>query len=122
LHRNTFLNSPRLLDPQLRLKARPGLRFAGQVTGVEGYVESAAIGLLAGRFAAGRSAPPPPTTALGALLAHITAGAEADTFQPMNVNFGLFPELPPGPRGKDRKKAMSARALADLAGWLNPSA
>jgi methylenetetrahydrofolate--tRNA-(uracil-5-)-methyltransferase len=122
LHRNTFLNSPRLLDPQLRLKARPGLRFAGQVTGVEGYVESAAIGLLAGRFAAGNDAPPPPTTALGALLAHITAGAEADTFQPMNVNFGLFPELPPGPRGKDRKKAMSARALADLAEWLNPSA
>lgn len=122
LHRNTFLNSPSLLDPQLRLKARPALRFAGQVTGVEGYVESAAIGLLAGRFAAGMVATPPPTTALGALLAHITTGAEAETFQPMNVNFGLFPEMPPGPRGKDRKKAMSARALADLAGWLNPSA
>jgi len=118
LHRNTFLNSPRLLDPQLRLNARPSLRFAGQVTGVEGYVESAAIGLLAGRFAAGKSEPPPPTTALGALLAHITVGAEAETFQPMNVNFGLFPELPPGPRGRDRKKAHSARALADLAGWL----
>ena len=118
LHRNTFLNSPRLLDPQLRLNARPSLRFAGQVTGVEGYVESAAIGLLAGRFAAGKSEPPPPTTALGALLAHITVGAEAETFQPMNVNFGLFPELPPGPRGRDRKKAHSARALADLADWL----
>ncbi|GAA0542572.1 methylenetetrahydrofolate--tRNA-(uracil-5-)-methyltransferase [Rhizomicrobium palustre] len=119
LHRNTFLNSPTLLDGELRLKARPSLRFAGQVTGVEGYVESAAIGLLAGRFAAGKSAPPPPTTALGALLAHITVGAEAETFQPMNVNFGLFPELPAGPRGRDRKKAHSARALADLAGWLN---
>lgn len=118
LHRNTFLNSPRLLDPQLRLKARPSLRFAGQVTGVEGYVESAAIGLLAGRFAADKSEAPPPTTALGALLAHITVGAEADTFQPMNVNFGLFPELAPGPRGRDRKKAHSARALSDLAAWL----
>ncbi len=122
LHRNTFLNSPRLLDPELRLKARPSLRFAGQVTGVEGYVESAAIGLLAGRFAAGKTTPPPSTTALGALLAHITVGAEAETFQPMNVNFGLFPPPPPGPRGRDRKKAQSARALADLAGWLNPSA
>jgi methylenetetrahydrofolate--tRNA-(uracil-5-)-methyltransferase len=122
LHRNTFLNSPRLLDPELRLRARPSLRFAGQVTGVEGYVESAAIGLLAGRFAAGKTTPPPSTTALGALLAHITVGAEAETFQPMNVNFGLFPPPPPGPRGRDRKKAQSARALADLAGWLNPSA
>ena len=122
LHRNTFLNSPRLLDPELRLKARPSLRFAGQVTGVEGYVESAAIGLLAGRFAAGKTTPPPSTTALGALLAHITVGAEAETFQPMNVNFGLFPPPPPGPRSRDRKKAQSARALADLAGWLNPSA
>jgi len=122
LHRNTFLNSPRLLDGQLRLKARPSLRFAGQVTGVEGYVESAAIGLLAGRFASGKTAAPPPTTALGALLAHITVGADETLFQPMNVNFGLFPELPPGPRGKDRKKAHSARALADLAVWLNPAA
>lgn len=122
LHRNTFLNSPRLLDSELRLKARPSLRFAGQVTGVEGYVESAAIGLLAGRFAAGKNEPPPPTTALGALLAHITVGAEAETFQPMNVNFGLFPELPPGPRGRDRKKAHSARALTDLAGWLKTPA
>ncbi len=121
LHRNTFINSPRLLDAQLRLKVRPDLRFAGQVTGVEGYVESAAIGLLAGRFAAGLDAPPPPTTAFGALLAHITGGADAKTFQPMNVNFGLFPELKTA-RGKDRKKAMSDRALADLAAWLDASA
>ena len=118
LHRNTFINSPRLLDNELRLKARPSLRFAGQVTGVEGYVESAAIGLLAGRFASGRNAPPPPTTALGALLAHITGGAEAETFQPMNVNFGLFPEI--AGRGRDRKKALSQRALADLTAWLKP--
>jgi len=122
LHRNTFINSPRLLDGQLRLNARPSLRFAGQITGVEGYVESAAIGLLAGRFAAaetqGKSlAAPPPTTAFGALLGHITGGADAKTFQPMNVNFGLFPELK-GARGKDRKKAMSHRALADLDVWL----
>src|SRR5882672_10817384 len=126
LHRNTFINSPRLLDAQLRLKARPDLRFAGQVTGVEGYVESAAIGLLAGRFAAaellGTSAhPPPATTALGALLSHITGGADARTFQPMNINFGLFPEFPKSAkiRGKDRKQAMSARALQDLSRWLN---
>ena len=125
LHRNTFINSPRLLDGVLRMKARPSLRFAGQVTGVEGYVESAAVGLLAGRFAAAERqgqtiVPPPETTALGALLRHITGGADADTFQPMNVNFGLFPALPPQPRikGKDRKRAMSARALADLGGWL----
>jgi methylenetetrahydrofolate--tRNA-(uracil-5-)-methyltransferase len=125
LHRNTFINSPRLLDSQLRLKSRPHLRFAGQVTGVEGYVESAAIGLLAGRFAAaevlGRAAmPPPPTTAFGALLGHITGGADAKTFQPMNVNFGLFPEFPKSAkiRGKDRKQAMSRRALEDLATWL----
>src|SRR6201986_1271249 len=121
LHRNTFLNSPSLLDGQLRLKARPALRFAGQVTGVEGYVESAAIGLLAGRFAAGLETPPPSTTAFGALLAHITGGADAKTFQPMNVNFGLFPELE-GARGKDRKKAMSHRALADLDVWLGSRA
>ncbi|MDE3114433.1 MAG: methylenetetrahydrofolate--tRNA-(uracil(54)-C(5))-methyltransferase (FADH(2)-oxidizing) TrmFO [Pseudomonadota bacterium] len=126
LHRNTFINSPRLLDGALHLKARPDLRFAGQVTGVEGYVESAAIGLLAGRFAAaeilGESiSPPPATTALGALLAHITGGADEKTFQPMNVNFGLFPDFPREARirGRDRKKAMSARALADLDGWLN---
>ena len=123
IHRNTFLNSPRLLDCELRLKTRPALRFAGQITGVEGYVESAAIGLLAGRFAAANTrsqtfAPPPPTTALGALLAHITKGADAQTFQPMNVNFGLFPPLETQTRGKDRKKAMAHRAIADLAAWL----
>jgi methylenetetrahydrofolate--tRNA-(uracil-5-)-methyltransferase len=125
LHRNTFINSPRLLDGELRLKTAPQLRFAGQITGVEGYVESAAIGLLAGRFAAagarGRAAAaPPPTTALGALLGHITGGADAKSFQPMNVNFGLFPELPKSAkiRGKDRKQALSARALADLSTWL----
>ncbi|HWA70532.1 MAG TPA: methylenetetrahydrofolate--tRNA-(uracil(54)-C(5))-methyltransferase (FADH(2)-oxidizing) TrmFO [Rhizomicrobium sp.] len=125
LHRNTFINSPRLLDSQLRLKSQPHLRFAGQVTGVEGYVESAAIGLLAGRFAADELPgaafnPPPPTTALGALLGHITGGADARTFQPMNVNFGLFPEFPKSAkiRGKDRKQAMSGRALDDLAAWL----
>ncbi len=121
LHRNTFINAPRLLDAQLRLKARPDLRFAGQVTGVEGYVESAAIGLIAGRFAAGLETPPPPTTAFGALLAHITGGADAKTFQPMNVNFGLFPEFRTA-KGKDRKRAMSERALVDLAVWLEQAA
>ena len=123
LHRNTFINSPLLLDAELRLKTRPHIRFAGQVTGVEGYVESAAVGLLAGRFAAaearGLSHPPPPsTTALGALLAHITGGADAKTFQPMNVNFGLFPPLDKKVKGKDRKQAMSERALQDLSVWL----
>ena len=123
LHRNTFINSPRLLDGALRLKSRPNIRFAGQITGVEGYVESAAIGLLAGRFAAADRAglsfaPPPATTALGALLRHITEGADAKTFQPMNVNFGLFPELTNSPRGRDRKKALSQRALDDLDHWL----
>jgi len=128
LHRNTFLNSPRLLDGRLRLKAMPRLRFAGQITGVEGYVESAAIGLLAGRFAAaaarrGRDiAPPPPTTALGALLAHITGAAQPRTFQPMNVNFGLFPPLSPDPgRHADRKPLYTGRALADLALWQDPA-
>jgi methylenetetrahydrofolate--tRNA-(uracil-5-)-methyltransferase len=123
IHRNTFLNSPRLLDGELRLKARPTLRFAGQITGVEGYVESAAMGLLAGRFAAAQAhgqtiAPPPSTTALGALLAHITKGADAQTFQPMNVNFGLFPPLETDTRGRDRKKLMAHRAIADLDLWL----
>jgi methylenetetrahydrofolate--tRNA-(uracil-5-)-methyltransferase len=127
LHRNTFLNSPRLLDGALRLKAMPRLRFAGQITGVEGYVESAAIGLVAGRFAAaerrGETPPPPPaTTALGALLRHITGGADARLFQPMNVNFGLFPPLPDGlvtraNRG-ERKPLLARRALDDLDGWL----
>ncbi|HEX2115243.1 MAG TPA: methylenetetrahydrofolate--tRNA-(uracil(54)-C(5))-methyltransferase (FADH(2)-oxidizing) TrmFO [Alphaproteobacteria bacterium] len=133
LHRNTFINSPKLLDGTLRLKAEPRLRFAGQITGVEGYVESAAIGLLAGRFAAAErrgTAPdlPPPTTALGALLNHVTGGADARTFQPMNCNFGLFPPLPedsqrdakgrPRVRGDDRKQLMSVRALRDLDTWL----
>ena len=124
LHRNTFLNSPKVLDGQLRLKADPRLRFAGQVTGVEGYVESAAIGLVAGRMAAaerkgGLLTAPPPTTALGALVAHITGGAEAETFQPMNVNFGLFPPLADIPKAKaERKPTMARRALADLEGWL----
>jgi len=132
IHRNTFLNSPRLLDETMRLKAAPRLRFAGQITGVEGYVESAAMGLIAGRFAAaarrGEAAmPPPATTALGALLAHITGGGVADTFQPMNVNFGLFPEVTPenGRRrikGRERKKALSERALADLGAWLGDRA
>ncbi|MFM8800582.1 MAG: methylenetetrahydrofolate--tRNA-(uracil(54)-C(5))-methyltransferase (FADH(2)-oxidizing) TrmFO [Tagaea sp.] len=123
IHRNTFINSPRVLDATLRLKARPALRFAGQVTGVEGYVESAAIGLLAGRFAAaerlGRQiVPPPPTTAFGALLAHITGGGDDKTFQPMNCNFGLFPPLAQSTRKTDRKKAYAHRARADLLAWL----
>ena len=145
LHRNTYINSPTLLDGTLQLKSRPGLRFAGQITGCEGYIESAAIGLLAGRFAAaarlGRPlASPPPTTAFGALLGHITGGHIVSddepgkrSFQPMNVNFGLFPPLaadtklkPEGFegrfRGKDKavakKKALTARALADCRAWL----
>ncbi len=123
IHRNTFLNSPLLLDERLRLKAMPRLRFAGQVTGVEGYIESAAIGLLAGRFAAaerlsGHQDAPPTTTALGALLNHITLGADATTFQPMNVNFGLFPPLDTRTKRKERKPAYAQRALADLAVWL----
>ncbi len=131
VHRNTFINSPRLLDGTLRMKAAPRLRFAGQITGVEGYVESAAIGLLAGLFAAceryGRAiVPPPPTTAHGALLDHITGGAAAESFQPMNVNFGLFPPLvrPDGKRiaKKDRKPALAARALRDLEAWRSGQA
>lgn len=123
IHRNTFINSPRVLDATLRLKVRPALRFAGQVTGVEGYVESAAIGLLAGRFAAaerlGRQiVPPPPTTAFGALLAHITGGGDDKTFQPMNCNFGLFPPLAQSTKKTDRKKAYAHRARADLLAWL----
>lgn len=158
IHRNTFINSPVLLDGTLRLKSAPHIRFAGQVTGVEGYVESAACGLLAGRFAAeellGNSLPqtqpvipalrrdpahdsdkagprgehgvtdsiitalPPRTTALGALLAHITGEANAETFQPMNVNFGLFPPLPGRTHKKSRPEMYTARAKADLAGWL----
>ncbi len=141
LHRNTFLNSPRLLDPTLRLRAMPRLRFAGQITGCEGYVESAAIGLVAGRMAAAARrgeafAPLPPTTAIGALLNHITGGhivtvdAGPPSFQPMNVNFGLFPPLAAAPRSDAGKKlrgpeksqankqAMSARAAADLEMWI----
>ena len=130
IHRNTFLNSPRLLDAAMRLRADPRLRFAGQVTGVEGYVESAAMGLLAGRLAAserlGRPlAPPPATTAMGALLGHIAGGADAQTFQPMNVNFGLFPPLEDargGRRGRrDRYKGYTDRAKADFAAWLAPA-
>ena len=123
IHRNMFLNSPRLLTRDLKLKTAPHLRFAGQVTGVEGYVESAAIGLLAGRFAAAEAANeaplnPPITTALGALVEHITSGAEAATFQPMNINFGLFPKLDGRINKKQRKPAYSARALTDLDQWL----
>jgi methylenetetrahydrofolate--tRNA-(uracil-5-)-methyltransferase len=125
LHRNTFLNSPRLLDPTLRLKAMPRLRFAGQITGCEGYVESAAVGLLAGRFAAAERtgtavSAPPVTTAMGALLSHITGGADASTFQPMNVNFGLFPPIEGTLRGKERKQALAARALRDFDRWVAP--
>jgi methylenetetrahydrofolate--tRNA-(uracil-5-)-methyltransferase len=124
LHRNTFIKSPRLLDASLRLKSRPNIRFAGQITGCEGYIESAGIGLLAGRFLAAELAgrdllPPPPTTALGALLGHITGGADAATYQPMNVNFGLFPPLPEKVRKADRKRGYTDRAKADLALWLN---
>jgi len=129
IHRNTFINSPKLLDTHLRLKALPRLRFAGQITGCEGYVESAAVGLLAGRFAAAErlGAPlalPPLTTALGALLGHITGGADATTFQPMNVNFGLFPEIDARDgkgrpiRGRERKKHLATRALNDIDVWL----
>ena len=123
LHRNTFLNAPRLLDSQLRLKLCPNLRFAGQITGVEGYVESAAMGLLAGRFAAAEMlgryiSAPPPTTALGALLRHVCGAANAETFQPMNVNFGLFPDVVDGARGRERKHVLSQRALLDLDRWL----
>ncbi len=136
LHRNTFINSPRLLDGALRLKADPRLRFAGQITGVEGYIESAAVGLLAGRFAAAERlgaalAPPPETTALGALIAHITGGHLGGDFQPMNINYGLLPpmeapkqtaeggKIPLKERGRAKKKLMSERALRDLEAWVN---
>jgi methylenetetrahydrofolate--tRNA-(uracil-5-)-methyltransferase len=125
IHRNSFIRSPELLDGELRLKSRPNIRFAGQITGCEGYVESAAIGILAARFAiAERNGPclpaPPVETALGALLNHITGGAEADTYQPMNVNFGLMPPLT-GPKAKkaDRKKLYTDRARAALKPWLD---
>jgi methylenetetrahydrofolate--tRNA-(uracil-5-)-methyltransferase len=128
IHRNTFLNSPTLLDDRMRLKSRPNIRFAGQITGVEGYVESAAMGLVAGRLAAaelqGRpAAPPPRETAMGALIAHITGDAEAKTFQPMNVNFGLFPPLDEargGRRGRrDRYKGYTDRAKEAFQAWLS---
>jgi methylenetetrahydrofolate--tRNA-(uracil-5-)-methyltransferase len=131
IHRNTFLNAPKLMDDTLRLHADPRLRFAGQITGCEGYVESAAVGLLTGRFAAAERlgntpAAPPLETALGALLGHITGGADAETYQPMNINFGLFPPLGDEDfhkkirkRGKDRKKALSDRALTSLNAWLS---
>ncbi|WP_430736762.1 methylenetetrahydrofolate--tRNA-(uracil(54)-C(5))-methyltransferase (FADH(2)-oxidizing) TrmFO [Roseicyclus salinarum] len=136
IHRNTFINSPTLLDAQMRLRSRPNLRFAGQITGVEGYVESAAMGLLAGRMAAadllGRTlAPVPATTAMGALVHHITGGADARTFQPMNVNFGLFPPLQPkgdekirgGRRGRrERYKAYTDRAKEDWQHWMGATA
>jgi methylenetetrahydrofolate--tRNA-(uracil-5-)-methyltransferase len=122
LHRNTFINSPRLLDGELRFKVRPHIRFAGQVTGVEGYVESAAIGLLAGRFAAAETlgrpvSPPPPESAHGALLAHITGGADVTSFQPMNINFGLFPPTGEDVPRNERKPAMARRALAAIRAW-----
>jgi methylenetetrahydrofolate--tRNA-(uracil-5-)-methyltransferase len=131
IHRNTFINSPTLLDADLRLRSRPNIRFAGQITGVEGYVESAAMGLLAGRVAAAEIlgqhlAPVPATTAMGALVHHITGGAEAKTFQPMNVNFGLFPPLDNvrgGRRGRrERYKAYTDRAKADWTAWLGTAA
>ena len=122
LHRNTFINSPELLDRQLRLKGAPHIRFAGQITGCEGYVESGAVGLLAGLMAATELAgkdwnAPPRTTALGALLAHITGDAEAESYQPMNVNFGLFPPPDAEVKKKQRKAAYTQRAKADLANW-----
>ncbi len=131
IHRNTFINSPSLLDDQMRLRSKPNIRFAGQITGVEGYVESAAMGLLAGRLAVaeltGKTLPPfPTTTAMGALVTHITGGAEAKTFQPMNVNFGLFPPVK-GIKGgrrnrKDRYKAYTDRAKTDWQAWLGQMA
>jgi methylenetetrahydrofolate--tRNA-(uracil-5-)-methyltransferase len=125
IHRNSFINSPRLLDRELRLKSKSCIRFAGQITGCEGYVESASIGILAARFAAAQLrgetlAPPPVETALGALLGHITGGADAETFQPMNVNFGLMPPPPERTRKADRKKAYTDRARAAFKQWLDP--
>ncbi|HLO21406.1 MAG TPA: methylenetetrahydrofolate--tRNA-(uracil(54)-C(5))-methyltransferase (FADH(2)-oxidizing) TrmFO [Sphingomicrobium sp.] len=123
IHRNSFINSPKLLDSELRLKSKPNVRFAGQITGCEGYVESATVGLLAALFTAadlrGVALPAPPAeTAMGALLAHITGGADAETFQPMNVNFGLMPPIEGRWKKADRKKAYTDRARAALAVWL----
>ena len=129
IHRNTFINSPTLLDEQMRLRSRPNIRFAGQITGVEGYVESAAMGLLAGRMAAaeilGEAMPPVPAdTAMGALMLHITGGADAKTFQPMNVNFGLFQPIDTVKGGrkrrKERYKAYTDRAKAAWVEWIGP--
>ena len=128
LHRNTFINSPILLDEQLRLKSKPHIRFAGQITGCEGYVESASVGLIAGRLAAAEQLgvsidTPPQTTAHGALIHHITGGADAKTFQPMNVNFGLMAHMDVrnerGKRvkGREKKKAMAGRALEEMKNW-----
>jgi methylenetetrahydrofolate--tRNA-(uracil-5-)-methyltransferase len=124
IHRNSFINSPRLLDGELRLKSKPNIRFAGQITGCEGYVESAAVGILAARFAAADLrgellTPPPPETALGAILDHITGGANAETFQPMNINFGLMPPIEGRWKRADRKKAYTDRARGQLAEWLD---
>lgn len=124
LHRNTFINSPKLLNKTLQLRAMPRLRFAGQITGCEGYVESASVGLMAGRMAASERLGihfelPPVTTAFGALLSHITGGADETTFQPMNVNFGLFPDIQTRARGREKKKALSERAIHDLRLWID---
>ncbi len=140
LHRNTFINSPKLLDNTLRLKTDTRIRFAGQITGCEGYVESASVGLMTGRFAASEMLNqelnlPPKTTALGSLLNHVTGGANAETFQPMNINFGLFP-LPPDEmlrpkqengkrrklKGMDRKKVYTSIAARDFDEWIKQSA
>ena len=123
IHRNSFINSPKLLDGELRLKSKPNIRFAGQITGCEGYVESAAIGLIAARFAAAERneeilSPPPSETALGALLGHLTGGADAESFQPMNVNFGLMPPIPGRSKKSDRKKMYTNRAREKLVEWL----
>ena len=123
IHRNSFINSPRLLDRELRLKSKPNIRFAGQITGCEGYVESAAVGILAARFAAaelrGERLPSPPLeTAIGALLNHITGGADPETFQPMNVNFGLMPPVTGRHKRADRKRAYTDRARGAFASWL----
>lgn len=123
LHRNTFINAPKLLDGEMRLKNAPHIRFAGQITGCEGYVESSAVGLMVGRFAAAELrgetlSPPPAETALGALLGHITGGADARDYQPMNVNFGLFPPLADRVHKKQRKEAITARARTAMAEWI----
>jgi methylenetetrahydrofolate--tRNA-(uracil-5-)-methyltransferase len=124
IHRNSFINSPKLLDRELRLRSKPNIRFAGQITGCEGYVESAAVGLIVAKFAAAELrdeslGSPPVETALGALLNHITGGADAESFQPMNVNFGLMPPIAGRWKKADRKKAYTDRARSALDDWLN---